>query len=316
MAPSALMSTATTVAPSSASRSATAHPIPCAAPDTTATRSSNLCTLRPLNRRSWSQWALWPSSSSPVQARRACLVAGASTERRTSLTAHCRHCGPDRGSSVLVRLIRRPAFKDVRVTRGLRCTSCDDRGRCPWRDGVGGSAVEVSPPWESVGLRQLTPDKEGSWPTLEAAPERAVDPGRAVGGWSRACIDDIWTIEADRGAVPGRREDGAQVARPVPRRGRGRAAGSISRPHRSPNQTPPKLRDKVLQLRRRHRWGADHIAHETGLAASTVQAHLERRRCRPPRPRRPGRREPVRRYQRDRPGELIHVDVKKIAGDP
>src|SRR3990170_3622335 len=47
-----------------------------------------------------------------------------------------------------------------------------------------------------------------------------------------------------------------------------------SRPHRSPNQTRPALRKQVLQLRRRHRWGADHIAHETGLAASTVQSIL------------------------------------------
>ena len=85
-----------------------------------------------------------------------------------------------------------------------------------------------------------------------------------------------------------------------------------SRPHRSPNQTHPALRNKVLQLRCRHRWGADHIAHETGLAASTVQAilcsegvgRLDR-----------GDRaaaEPPKRYQRDCPGELVHVDVKKL----
>ncbi len=88
-----------------------------------------------------------------------------------------------------------------------------------------------------------------------------------------------------------------------------------SRPRRSPNQTGIELRHRVLELRRRHRWGADHIAHETGLAASTVQnilnaagvGRLDR-----------GDRatEPVVRYQRDRPGELIHVDVKKIGGIP
>ena len=48
---------------------------------------------------------------------------------------------------------------------------------------------------------------------------------------------------------------------------------------RSPNQTRPRLRNKVLQLRRRHRWGADHIAHETGLAASTVQRILNAAGC-------------------------------------
>jgi len=88
-----------------------------------------------------------------------------------------------------------------------------------------------------------------------------------------------------------------------------------SRPHRSPNRTGIELRDRVLELRRRHRWGADHLAHETGLATSTVQAILNAagvgRLDRGDRATVP----PVR-YQRDRPGELIHVDVKKIGGIP
>jgi transposase InsO family protein len=91
-----------------------------------------------------------------------------------------------------------------------------------------------------------------------------------------------------------------------------------SRPHGSPNRTPRRIRRQVIQLRRRRRLGADHIAHEVGVAASTVQsilgqaglgrldrgdrATLERRR--------------PRRYQRDRPGELVHVDVKKLAAIP
>lgn len=70
-----------------------------------------------------------------------------------------------------------------------------------------------------------------------------------------------------------------------------------------------------MHLRRKHRWGADRIALATGLATSTVQAILNQSGC--------GRldrgdraTEPVQRYQRDRPGELIHVDVKKIAAIP
>ena len=90
-----------------------------------------------------------------------------------------------------------------------------------------------------------------------------------------------------------------------------------SRPHRSPNRTPWSCRRRVLQLRRKHRWGADHIAHETGLAASTVQAILrDAGLARLDRGDRATNTERPRRYQRDRPGELIHVDVKKIAGIP
>src|SRR5262245_40123421 len=90
-----------------------------------------------------------------------------------------------------------------------------------------------------------------------------------------------------------------------------------SQPHQSPNRTPASIARRVLVLRRRHRWGAAHIGHELGLAASTVQAILHRhgsarldRGDRATAPERP------RRYQRRRPGELAHVDVKKISRIP
>jgi transposase InsO family protein len=91
-----------------------------------------------------------------------------------------------------------------------------------------------------------------------------------------------------------------------------------SRPHRSPGRTPRSLRGRVIELRRRRRWGADHIAHEVGLSSSTVQsilrqaglARLDRGDRATDEPRRP------RRYERDRPGELVHVDVKKLAAIP
>jgi len=89
-----------------------------------------------------------------------------------------------------------------------------------------------------------------------------------------------------------------------------------SRPHRSPNRTPARLRKRVLHLRRKRRWGAEHIAHELGLAASTVGAILRAAGV--------GRLDrgdratagPALRYQRERPGELLHVDVKKLSAIP
>ncbi|MDJ0791856.1 MAG: IS481 family transposase [Acidimicrobiia bacterium] len=89
------------------------------------------------------------------------------------------------------------------------------------------------------------------------------------------------------------------------------------RPQRSPNRTPRRVRRRVVELRRKRRWGADHIAYEVGLAASTVQNILTRAGLgRLDRGDRATKRQPVRRYQRDRPGELIHVDIKKLAGIP
>ena len=87
------------------------------------------------------------------------------------------------------------------------------------------------------------------------------------------------------------------------------------RPRRSPNRTPKRLRDRVIRLRRKRRWGADHIGYETGLAASTVQNILNLAGLgRLDRGDRATNTEKPRRHQRDTPGELIHVDIKKIAG--
>jgi transposase InsO family protein len=93
-----------------------------------------------------------------------------------------------------------------------------------------------------------------------------------------------------------------------------------SRPLRSPNRTPDRTRGRVLELRRRRRWGAAHIGFEIGLAASTVQTILNRagvgRLDRGDRATGPPLRPRPQRYQRDTPGELIHVDIKKLAGIP
>jgi transposase InsO family protein len=90
-----------------------------------------------------------------------------------------------------------------------------------------------------------------------------------------------------------------------------------SRPRRSPNRTPRGLRRRVLVLRRKRRWGADHIAFEVGLAASTVQTILNAAGVgRLDRGDRATDRRPARRYQHEYPGDLIHVDIKKLAGIP
>ena len=93
-----------------------------------------------------------------------------------------------------------------------------------------------------------------------------------------------------------------------------------SRPRHSPGRTPRRLRREVIRLRRKRRWGAAHIGFEVGLAASTVQGILRReglrRLDRGDRATAGGSKLPPRRYQRQHPGELIHVDVKKLAAIP
>jgi transposase InsO family protein len=80
-------------------------------------------------------------------------------------------------------------------------------------------------------------------------------------------------------------------------------------PHHVPGRTPAEIEALIGQLRRR-RWTSTRIAAELDLATSTVCAVLVRlglnrlSRLEPP--------EPPNRYCRRHPGELIHIDVKKL----
>ena len=89
-----------------------------------------------------------------------------------------------------------------------------------------------------------------------------------------------------------------------------------SRPRTSPGKTPEQIKRQIVRLRWRKRLGPVQIAGQLGVPASTVHAVL--RRCRISRLSHIDRvtGEPIRRYERDRPGELIHVDVTKFGNIP
>jgi transposase InsO family protein len=82
-----------------------------------------------------------------------------------------------------------------------------------------------------------------------------------------------------------------------------------SAPHRIPHKTSPERVREIVRLRRL-RMTAAQIAVALRMALSTVSAVLKRvglgkrSRLEPP--------EPPNRYERRRPGELVHVDVKKL----
>jgi transposase InsO family protein len=89
-----------------------------------------------------------------------------------------------------------------------------------------------------------------------------------------------------------------------------------SRPHRSPRRTPAPVVRKIVHLRCKQRLGPVAIAAAVGVATST--AHQVLVRCRLNRLSHVDRHtgEPIRRYERARPGELLHVDVKKLGNVP
>jgi len=129
--------------------------------------------------------------------------------------------------------------------------------------------------------RQLLVDRiEAGWSVMEAA-EAAGITDRTARRWVRR-----WREEGPVGLLD----------RP-------------SAPHRIPHKTPVDRVEQVVRLRRL-RMTAAQIALALSMALSTVSAVLKRvglgkrSRLEPP--------EPPNRYERRRPGELIHIDIKKL----
>ena len=105
---------------------------------------------------------------------------------------------------------------------------------------------------------------------------------------------------------------GKVVARWVERfRAEGRAgmADRSSRPKTSPRRTAASVADAIVALRRQRLTGK-HIAMETGVSAATVSRVLARAGLSRLKDLEPA--QPVRRYERERPGEMIHIDIKKL----
>ncbi|MFD0070634.1 IS481 family transposase [Streptomyces sp. NPDC127574] len=89
-----------------------------------------------------------------------------------------------------------------------------------------------------------------------------------------------------------------------------------SRPYATPLRTPPAREEEVCELRRSRKLGPARIGPMLGMPASTVHRVLVRhglnRLAFMDRP----TGQVIRRYERDQPGELVHVDVKKLGRIP
>ena len=95
-----------------------------------------------------------------------------------------------------------------------------------------------------------------------------------------------------------------------------------SRPHTMPTRTPAETETRVLALRTKTRRGAAYLAGELGLVASTVGRILHRHQVPALAVVDPITGELVRRrhtgirYERRNPGDLLHIDVKKLGRVP
>jgi transposase InsO family protein len=99
--------------------------------------------------------------------------------------------------------------------------------------------------------------------------------------------------------------------------------GRSSRPHSMPTRTSAEAEQRVLAARAEHRDGADVLGPKVGVPPRTVSRILRRhgvpylRACDPM----TGEvirssKQTAQRYERERPGELVHMDVKKLGKIP
>ncbi len=134
---------------------------------------------------------------------------------------------------------------------------------------------------------ELVQQVAAGWPQAEVARQFRVSRA-TVGKWVRRFIDEGRAGLEDRSSVP----------------------------HHHPRCTPPALARRICALRRRQGFGPHRIGWTLGVARSTVYAVLRRAGLNRLDRLHRVTREPVQRYEHPQPGDLLHIDVKKLGRIP
>ena len=133
---------------------------------------------------------------------------------------------------------------------------------------------------------------------------------------ARLVVEDGWSVSAAAHRFEVSYRTAQRWSRRYAESGQAAMVDRSSRPNAQPNRTPPRVVRRIVSLRRRKRLGPVEIGAALGVAPSTVHAVL--RRCRLHRlshlDRRTG--EPIRRYEHDTPGAMLHADVTKYGNIP
>lgn len=104
--------------------------------------------------------------------------------------------------------------------------------------------------------------------------------------------------------------DGEEVVETTFKEGEAGLLDRSSRPRRSPRKLAPSRKQLVAELRRKHRRTALALAELTGIPRSTFGRVLRRHRLSRARDLEP--KPVIVRYERQAPGKLIHLDIKKL----
>jgi transposase InsO family protein len=133
---------------------------------------------------------------------------------------------------------------------------------------------------------------------------------------ARCVVEDGWPLRRAAERFQVSPTTAARWAARYREAGPARMADRSCRPHRSPGQTGQRTERRIIGLRVSRRLGPARIAFRLGLNPSTVHKVLTRYGCPALAHLDRAAGVPVRRYERERPGELVHVDVKKPGNIP
>ena len=142
-------------------------------------------------------------------------------------------------------------------------------------------------PLTPEGRHRLCQRIEAGWPVAHAAESMHISRDRAYVWWRRYQSEGVAGLE-DRS----------------------------SRPHRSPARTKATKERRIVGLRTKRGLGPARIAGIVGVPASTVHRVLVRHRLNRLDHLDRATRAPIRRIEMTRPGELVHLDVKKLGRIP
>ncbi len=191
----------------------------------------------------------------------------------------------------------RPVRRPRRELRRLLCTRVWDRRPRP-------SRVDEWIATSTPGRKALVPHRDA--PLTET--------GRLH--LARCVVEDGWPLRraAERFQVsPTTAQRWADRYRALGEAGMGDRS---SRPHHTPRRTPTRTERRIIKVRLPRRWGPARIAHLLGLVPSTVHRVLTRYRLARLTHLDRATGHVIRRYEREKPGELVHVDIKKLATSP
>jgi transposase InsO family protein len=133
---------------------------------------------------------------------------------------------------------------------------------------------------------------------------------------ARCVVDDGWPLRRAAERFQVSPTTAARWSTRYRELGEAGLADRSSRPHHSPSRLPTRRERRIVKVRLARRWGPARIASLLGLNPSTVHrvlrrfglarlAHLDRATA-----------APVRRYEHPAPGDLVHVDIKKLGNIP